>query len=50
MPEYRYVHENFDKEDETIEIPDEAIGVTTDYFGDLASVDYLLPVNGGSDS
>lgn len=44
MPEYEYVHETFDKRTETVDIPDDAHGVTVDYFGDYASVQYLRPV------
>lgn len=47
MNEYRYQSKRFDKEDGTVEIPDEAVGVTTDYFGDHAVVEYLVPVECG---
>lgn len=44
MTEYRYERQSFDRSTETVEIPDNAVGITTDYFGDLGTVDYLLPV------
>jgi hypothetical protein len=48
MPEYEYHHETFD-EDGTIELPDDAIGITTDSMGDFEDgltvhVKYLTPV------
>lgn len=47
MTEYEYQRKTFDKEGGTIDIPDEAVGITTDYFSDFAVVEYLLPVGGG---
>lgn len=39
---YRYVKESFDPE-ETIDIPEDAVGVTLDSFSDMATVRYLIP-------
>lgn len=50
MAEYAYVHESFD-EDDTVDIPDQALGVTVETFGKLGKpgmtvhVRYLLPVS-----
>lgn len=41
---YTYRYKTFDKDSDTVEIPDYAIGVTVDYFGDFAVVQYLVPV------
>ncbi|QLG62855.1 hypothetical protein [Halorarum salinum] len=49
MSKYEYVYESFRKSDGRIEIPEEAVGITTDYFGDLATVHYLMPVEGQID-
>lgn len=51
MTEFEYRHDSFAPE-ETIEIPDGAIGVTVETFGgaelpELVHVRYLVPVNGG---
>lgn len=43
MTEYEYVFEMFDQDD-TVDVPDEAVGVTVDSFSDSATVRYLLPV------
>jgi hypothetical protein len=45
MTEYEYVFETFDQNG-SIEIPDEAVGVTVGTFGDHATVRYLKPVVG----
>lgn len=42
--EYEYVSKDSPK-DETVVIPDEAVGVTTDYFSDNMSIRYLVPVD-----
>lgn len=44
MPEYEYHHRTFDKDGGTIDIPEEAVGLAVDYFGDLGVVQYLTPV------
>lgn len=48
MTEYEYVSERFEKESETVDVPDDAVGVTVDYFGDLGVVQYLQPVDSDS--
>jgi hypothetical protein len=48
MPEYEHVYEMVDK-DGTVEIPDGAIGVTPDTFGDCMTVHYLKPVDSVAD-
>ncbi len=45
MSEYEHRHQMVDKED-TIEIPDDAVGITTDTFGDSMTVHYLVPAGG----
>lgn len=45
MTEYQYKYITFDKVAGSVNIPDEAIGVTTDYFGDKAVVQFLVPTD-----
>lgn len=45
MTEYDYVYDSFrPDEGETVDIPDDATGITTGSFGDMATVRYLIPV------
>lgn len=46
MPEYAYQMASFDPE-ETVDLPEDAVGVTLDTFGDRVFVRYLLPVGEG---
>lgn len=49
MTEYEWVYKSWNKEEgETVEIPDDAIGVTVGSFGDLGTVYYLAPVGRSS--
>jgi hypothetical protein len=41
---YEHVFETFDKNNETIELPDDAVGVSVDTFSLHAQVHYLRPV------
>lgn len=43
MTEYRYHQRTFDKTNETIELPEDATGLTVDDVGDVAVVKYLTP-------
>lgn len=47
VTEYRYESDQWDREDETVEIPDEATGLTVTYFGPIADAKYLIPADGG---
>jgi len=49
MPEYEHRHKMVPK-GETIEIPDTAIGVTADTFGDDMTVHYLVPVGANNNA
>lgn len=44
MTEYKYERQTFDRSNETVEMPDGAVGITVGSFGDLGTVDYLVPV------
>lgn len=43
MKEYEYHFVMFPS-DETVDIPDEAVGITCDSFGDNGTVRYLTPI------
>lgn len=50
MPEYEYANEMFDPDEETVDLPDDAEGITVSTFGDYAHVRYLKPVEGDEET
>lgn len=48
MTEYEHVRKSFDK-GETVDVPDDAVGITTDTFSTFVSVNYLMPVGDGDE-